>query len=79
MLGKLLTAYEEIAKGTKTLIFNNGINTSLYVYETFKKAGYNIRHLDNKNNGYGTARNLGLVRRDPGCHSYFREYPHHRL
>ncbi|MFD2098629.1 DEAD/DEAH box helicase [Flagellimonas iocasae] len=49
MLGKLLTAYEEIAKGTKTLIFNNGINTSLYVYETFKKAGYNIRHLDNKN------------------------------
>ncbi|UJH67288.1 DEAD/DEAH box helicase [Allomuricauda sp. SCSIO 65647] len=50
MLGKLLTAYEEIAKGTKTLIFNNGINTSLYVYQTFKKAGYNIRHLDNRNN-----------------------------
>ncbi len=50
MLGKLLTAYTEIAKGTKTLIFNNGINTSRYVYETFKKAGYNIRHLDNKNN-----------------------------
>lgn len=49
MLGKLLTAYEEIAKGTKTLIFNNGINTSLYVYETFKKSGYNVRHLDNKN------------------------------
>ncbi|SHG31888.1 DEAD/DEAH box helicase [Flagellimonas flava] len=49
MLGKLLTAYEDIAKGTKTLIFNNGISTSLYVYETFKKAGYNIRHLDNKN------------------------------
>jgi superfamily II DNA or RNA helicase len=49
MLGKLLGAYEEIAKGTKTLIFNNGISTSRYVYETFKKAGYNIRHLDNKN------------------------------
>ncbi len=49
MLGKLMTAYTEIAKGTKTLIFNNGINTSRYVYETFKKAGYNIRHLDNKN------------------------------
>lgn len=49
MLGKLLTAYEDVAKGTKTLIFNNGISTSLYVYETFKKAGYNIRHLDNKN------------------------------
>ncbi len=49
MLGKLLSAYEEIAKGTKTLIFNNGINTSRYVYEVFNKAGYNIRHLDNKN------------------------------
>jgi len=36
MLGKLVTAYEEVAKGTKTLIFNNGINTSHYVYETFK-------------------------------------------
>jgi len=49
MLGKLLSAYKEIAEGTKTLIFNNGINTSRYVYETFKKAGYNVRHLDNKN------------------------------
>ncbi|MEO0507320.1 MAG: DEAD/DEAH box helicase [Bacteroidota bacterium] len=49
MLGKLVSAYNELAKGTKTLIFNNGINTSLYVYETFKKAGYNVRHLDNKN------------------------------
>ena len=49
MLGKLVSAYTEIAKGTKTLIFNNGINTSRYVYDIFKKAGYNIRHLDNKN------------------------------
>ena len=49
MLGKLMNAYNEIARGTKTLIFNNGINTSKYVYETFKKAGLNIRHLDNKN------------------------------
>ncbi|MCG2460816.1 DEAD/DEAH box helicase family protein [Flavobacteriaceae bacterium F89] len=49
MLGKLLGAYEEVARGTKTLIFNNGINTSKYVYETFKKAGYPIQHLDNKN------------------------------
>lgn len=49
MLVKLLSAYEEIAKGTKTLIFNNGIKTSLYVYEVFQKAGYAIRHLDNKN------------------------------
>lgn len=50
MLNKLVSAYTEIGKGTKTLIFNNGINTSRYVCETFKKAGYNIRHLDNKNN-----------------------------
>ncbi len=49
MLGKLLSAYEELGKGTKTLIFNNGINTSKYVYEIFRKAGYPIRHLDNKN------------------------------
>ena len=49
MLGKLVGAYEELAKGTKTLIFNNGISTSKYVFEIFKKAGYPIRHLDNKN------------------------------
>ena len=49
MLTKLLSSYEEVSKGKKTLIFNNGINTSRYVYEMFKKAGYNIRHLDNKN------------------------------
>lgn len=48
MLSKLLSAYEEVAKGTKTLIFNNGIRTSLYVYETFAEAGYAIRHLDNR-------------------------------
>jgi superfamily II DNA or RNA helicase len=49
MLSKLVNAYEEVCKGKKTLIFNNGINTSLYVYETFKDAGYPIRHLDNNN------------------------------
>lgn len=49
MVTKLISTYEDIAKGTKTLIFNNGINTSRFVYESFKKAGYNIRHLDNKN------------------------------
>jgi len=31
------------------LIFNNGINTSLQVYETFRMAGYDVRHLDNTN------------------------------
>ncbi|MFD0862416.1 DEAD/DEAH box helicase [Sungkyunkwania multivorans] len=47
MQEKLLDAYHDHAVGTKTLIFNNGINTSKYVYETFKAAGYDIRHLDN--------------------------------
>lgn len=50
MQSKLLTAYEELAKGKKTLIFNNGIYTSKEVYHTFKKAGYNARHLDNTAN-----------------------------
>lgn len=49
MLGKLQSAYQDIAKGKKTLIFNNGINTSYMVYETFRKAGLPIRHLDNRN------------------------------
>ncbi|OMP30764.1 MULTISPECIES: DEAD/DEAH box helicase [Mangrovimonas] len=47
MLKKLLYAYEAHSKGKKTLIFNNGINTSLYVYDTFKRAGYPVAHLDN--------------------------------
>jgi superfamily II DNA or RNA helicase len=49
MLSKLMNAYEEVSKGKKTLIFNNGIKTSLYVYDIFKTAGYNIAHLDNNN------------------------------
>lgn len=50
MQEKLLHAYTEKSIGKKTLIFNNGINTSLYVYETFREAGYPIRHLDNTSN-----------------------------
>lgn len=46
MQEKLLFAYEELAVGDKTLIFNSGIETSLRVEETFKKRGYQIRHLD---------------------------------
>lgn len=46
MQEKLLFAYEEVAVGDKTLIFNSGIDTSLRVEETFKKRGFNIRHLD---------------------------------
>ncbi len=49
MLSKLVSAYEETCKGKKTLIFNNGINTSIQVYHAFKKAGYPIAHLDNTN------------------------------
>lgn len=47
MLSKLLYAYEHQGKGKKTLIFNNGINTSISVFHTFKNAGYPIAHLDN--------------------------------
>jgi superfamily II DNA or RNA helicase len=47
MQTKLMQAYEERCKGEKTLIFNNGINTSWYVYQTFKEAGYDVKHLDN--------------------------------
>ena len=47
MLSKLTSAYEDRCINRKTLIFNNGINTSLIVYDTFKNAGFNIKHLDN--------------------------------
>lgn len=44
----LLQTYLTRSRGKKTLIFNNGINTSLYVYDTFKAAGMPIKHLDNR-------------------------------
>ncbi len=47
MQEKLLHAYTEKSLGKKTLIFNNGIATSVYVYETFREAGFDVRHLDN--------------------------------
>jgi superfamily II DNA or RNA helicase len=46
MQEKLVFAYEEIAIGTKTLIFNAGIESSRRVEESFKKLKFNIRHLD---------------------------------
>ncbi len=46
MQDKLLHAYREKGLGKKTLIFNNGVATSQYVYVTFKEAGYDIKHLD---------------------------------
>ncbi len=48
MQNKLIYAYNKIAKGKKTLIFNNGIATSRAVYHNFKEAGLNVRHLDSK-------------------------------
>ena len=49
MLSKLIKAYEETSLGKKTLIFNNGIQTSVQVFHEFKRAGYPIAHLDNTN------------------------------
>jgi len=46
MQEKLLRAYDEKSLSKKTLIFNNGIATSYGVYDTFRAAGYEIRHLD---------------------------------
>lgn len=47
MLDQLLEAYLTHSKGKKTLIFNNGINTSIQVYYHFKAQGLPIFHLDN--------------------------------
>jgi type I site-specific restriction endonuclease len=49
MLSKLISAYQQTSKGKKTLIFNNGIFTSIQVFHAFKRAGYPIAHLDNTN------------------------------
>jgi len=49
MQNKLIKAYEQEALGTKTLIFNNGIQTSRYVHDTFLSAGYKIKYIDNTN------------------------------
>jgi superfamily II DNA or RNA helicase len=47
MQEKLIHAYRAHSLGKKTLIFNNGIRTSLGVLEIFKEAGFEIKHLDN--------------------------------
>ena len=65
MLGKLLTAYNENAKGSKTLIFNNGINASVAVYETFKRVGLPIRHLDNKHSSKERQEILSWFKKTP--------------
>ncbi|WGK64529.1 DEAD/DEAH box helicase [Croceiramulus getboli] len=65
MQNKLVNMYEDHAKGTKTLIFNNGINTSRYVYDTFKRAGYEIRHLDNTHSASERAEILDWFKKTP--------------
>jgi superfamily II DNA or RNA helicase len=47
MLDKLLEAYRTHSNGKKTLIFNNGINTSIQVYYHLKAEGLPVMHLDN--------------------------------
>lgn len=48
MLELLRNTYTEHSAGKKTLIFNNGIATSLSVLNFFTNAGIPIKHLDNK-------------------------------
>src|SRR5690606_13761835 len=47
MLDQLYQAYMSHSEGKKTLIFNNGINTSIQVYYHLKEKGLPIMHLDN--------------------------------
>lgn len=61
----LLHSYTEKSLGKKTLIFNNGISTSLYVYETFRAAGYAIRHLDNTHNNEDRKEILSWFKKTP--------------
>lgn len=46
MQSKVVQAYQEVAEGKKTLIFNAGIITSRAVEQVFQRAGYEIKHLD---------------------------------
>lgn len=65
MQGKLIRAYNERARGKKTLIFNNGIKTSKQVYRTFAAAGLNVRHLDSKNSKDERAEILAWFKNTP--------------
>ena len=67
MLTKLMKAYDQRSKGKKTLIFNNGINTSLYVYESFKQVGLPIMHLDNTASKKQRAYILDWFKHTPGA------------
>lgn len=45
----VLLNYEELAKGKRTIIFNNSTKTNLKVYEQFKEKGYNVKIYDSVN------------------------------
>ncbi|MFL9844482.1 DEAD/DEAH box helicase [Flavobacterium rhizosphaerae] len=61
----LLQSYLQRSSGKKTLIFNNGINTSLYVYETFRAAGLPVKHLDNRTPEMERRKILSWFRKTP--------------
>jgi hypothetical protein len=65
MQDKLLNAYREKCLGKKTLIFNNGIATSQYVYASFREAGYDVRHLDNTHSAKERREILNWFREKP--------------
>ena len=67
MQDKLLSAYQEKCLDKKTLIFNNGIDTSKHVYATFKQAGYDVRHLDNTHSSVERREILQWFREKPNA------------
>lgn len=67
MQDRLIAAYEERAKGMKTLIFNSGIATSIRVFELFKNAGYNVKHLDSTFSSKDRFETLEWFRTTPGA------------
>lgn len=67
MQDRLLAAYDERAKGLKTLIFNSGIATSVRVFELFKNAGLNIKHLDSTFSAKDRNDTLEWFRNTPGA------------
>lgn len=66
MLDLLLHAYRKHSLGKKTLIFNNGIFSSKMVLDAFTRAGYQIRHLDNKTSGEERRQILDWYKRTRG-------------
>lgn len=67
MQDRLLAAYDEKARGKKTLIFNSGIATSIRVFELFKAGGYGIKHLDSTFSAKDRFETLEWFRNTPGA------------